>query len=105
MSNNDISDFGPLKNFKKLKVIDLSFNKINNINVLENISKTNNKIEKLYLNGNMIKNVEILKKNIFPNIIEINLDKNNVIKKDLKEIKMIIQNNNNISNYRNKYIE
>ena len=45
----------------------------------------------------MIKNVEILKKNIFPYIIEINLDNNNVIKKDIEEIKMIIQNNNNIS--------
>ena len=99
LSNNNISDFGPLQNLKKLKVIDLSFNKINNINALESLSKTNNKLEKLYLNNNMIKNVEILKKNIFPNIIEINLDNNNVIKKDIEEIEMIIQNNNNYYEY------
>ena len=52
MSHNNISDIEPLKNFKNLKKVDLSFNKINNINELKSISKYNNKIEKLYLNNN-----------------------------------------------------
>ena len=86
LSHNNISDIEPLKNFKNLKKVDLSFNKINNINGLKSISKYNNKIEKLYLNNNMIKDVKILKENIFPNIIEINLDNNNIIQKDIDEI-------------------
>ena len=94
LSHNNISDIEPLKNFKKLKNIDLSFNKINNINSLKSISKINNKLEKIKLNNNMIKDVEIIKENIFPYIIEINLDNNNIIKKDIDEIKMMIINNN-----------
>ena len=34
--------------------------------------------------------MKILKKNIFPCLIEVNLDKNGVIKKDIEEIKNII---------------
>ena len=94
LSHNNISDIEPLKNFKKLKNIDLSFNKINNINSLKSISKINNKLEKIKLNNNMINDVEIIKENIFPYIIEINLDNNNIIKKDIDEIKMMIINNN-----------
>ena len=93
LSHNNISDIEPLKNFKKLKNIDLSFNKINNINSLKRISKINNKLEKIKLNNNMIKDVEIIKENIFPYIIEINLDNNNINKKDIDEIKMMIINN------------
>jgi Leucine-rich repeat (LRR) protein len=93
LSHNNISDIEPLKNFKNLKKVDLSFNKINNINELKSISKYNNKIEKLYLNNNMIKDVKILKENIFPNIIEINIDNNNIIQKDIDDIKMMIINN------------
>ena len=109
LSHNNISDIEPLKNFKNLKKVDLSFNKINNINELKSISKYNNKIEKLYLNNNMIKDVKILKENIFPNIIEINLDNNNIIQKDIDEIKMMIINNKKekkekINYYENKYL-
>lgn len=109
MSHNNITDIEPLKNFKNLKKVDLSFNKINNINELKSISKYNNKIEKLYLNNNMIKDVKILKENIFPNIIEINLDNNNIIQKDIDEIKMMIINNKKekkekINYYENKYL-
>ena len=93
LSHNNISDIEPLKNFKNLKKVDLSFNKINNINELKSISKYNNKIEKLYLNNNMIKDIKILKENIFTNIIEINLDNKNIIQKNNNEIKMMIINN------------
>ena len=82
LSNNKISNIEPLKNFKNLKKIDLSFNEIIKIDELKNISENNNKIEILYLNDNMIEDAEILKQNIFPNIIEVNLDNNNIIKKD-----------------------
>ena len=95
LSNNKISNIEPLKNFKNLKKIDLSFNEIIKIDELKNISENNNKIEILYLNDNMIEDAEILKQNIFPNIIEVNLDNNNIIKKEIEEIKMMVKKNKN----------
>ena len=91
LSNNKISNIEPLKNFKNLKKIDLSYNEINKLDALKAISENNIKIEILYFNNNKIEDVEILKQNIFPNIIEINLDNNNIIKKEIEEIKKIIQ--------------
>ena len=102
LSHNNISDIEPLKKFKNLKNIDLSFNKINDIKALKKISENNNKIEKINLNNNLIKNIDILKENIFPYIIEINLDNNNIIQKDLEEIKMIILNKSFMDNKLNK---
>ncbi len=90
LSHNEISDIEPIKNFKNIKILDLSYNKINNIDKLKIISEYNNKIEKLYLNNNNIKNVDALKGDIFPYIIEINLDNNCIIKKELEEIKLIV---------------
>ena len=105
LSHNNISNIEPLQNFKHLKKIDLSYNKINNINSLKSLSKINTKIEKLYLNNNAIKDVEIIKENIFPNIIEINLDNNNVIKKDIDEIRAMIINNKKINLDNNNVIK
>ena len=96
LSNNKITDIKPINSFKKVKKLDLSFNKINDIKALEN----NKQLEKINLSNNEIKDVEVLKKNIFPNIIEINLDNNNIIKKDIDEIKNIIKENLKIIPYK-----
>ena len=83
LSHNNISNVKILKNFnlKKLKKLELSFNKINKI---EGPVKNINKI---------INNKKI----------EINLDKNNLIQKDIKEIQDFIMNDetkkNNLSEY------
>ena len=83
LSHNNISNVKILKNLnlKKLKKLELSFNKINK---MENPVKNINKI---------INNKKI----------EINLDKNNLIQKDIKEIQDFIMNDetkkNNLSEY------
>ena len=97
ISHNNLSDIAPLKKFTKIKKIDLSFNKIKDITVFKEISKNNKEIEIINLSHNSIKNVDILKEeNLFPCIIEINLDNNNISKKDIKEIKNIILEKNKI---------
>ena len=101
LSNNMISDISPLKKFKNLKKIDLSNNKIDNIDSLKEISENNKEIECLNLSNNSIDNADILKTNIFPKIQEINLDQNNLLKKDIDEIKNIKMDKNKI-NYSNK---
>ena len=62
--------------------MNLSFNKINDIKPLEEISKNNKEIEEINLRNNEIRDVEILKLDIFPYISKINLENNkNLIKK------------------------
>lgn len=82
----------------KLKKLDISFNKIKNISPFKEISEKNNKIEFINISNNSIENVDILKTNIFPFVKEINLDNNNIIIKDIEEIKEIINKNNNHNN-------
>ena len=83
LSHNNISNVKILKNLnlKKIKKLDISFNKINK---LESPVKNINKI---------INNKKL----------EINLDKNNLIQKDIEEIKDFIMsdetNKNNLSEY------
>ena len=72
LSHNNISDVETLKYFNNLKTIDLSYNKINTIIPLK----------------------KMLMDNLFPHIIEINLDHNNLIKKDIEEIIRLIKNRN-----------
>ena len=96
LSNNKISNITPIKNFKSLKKIDLSSNKIKDIKALKEISKNNKNLENINLSNNSIKDVEILKENIFPCLIEVNLDKNNIIKKDIEEIIKILNTNKEI---------
>ena len=105
LSHNNLSDIKPLKNFKNLKIINLSYNKIKDISSLKEISENNKGIEKINLSNNSINEVEILKKDIFANIIEINLDNNNLIKKDIEEIKDIIKkiNDSKFLNWEIKY--
>ena len=95
MRNNKIKDIEPLENISSLQHLDLSFNKIENINVLKKILKNNKNLESINLEHNMIKNIEILKdKNlIIPIKLKyINLDNNNIIEKDFEEVKDIINN-------------
>ena len=56
-----------MKNFKSpnLKVLDLSYNKINNINSFEDFSKKEQKIETILLNNNEINNADVFKKRIY----------------------------------------
>ena len=80
MRNNKIKDIEPLENISSLQHLDLSFNKIENINALKKILKNNKNLESINLEHNMIKNIEILKdKNlIIPIKLKyINLDNNN----------------------------
>jgi len=67
---------------------------------LKQLSKNNKKIEKINLGNNEIKDIKILKENIFTTFIDINLDNNNIIKKDVEEIKDLINLNNKEAFYR-----
>ena len=92
ISNNNLTNIDSLKNFKspKLKKIDLSFNKLNDISVFKEISENNKNIEIINLNDNLIKNADIFKQKIFPKIKIINLDNNEILKKDIDEIKKVL---------------
>lgn len=86
LSHNNISDIKSLKdfNFRKLKKLDLSFNKINKIKTSSNENHT-------------FKQNDIQKK-ITSQKIDINLDNNNLIQKDIEEIKNLILNVYSVSN-------
>ena len=94
LSHNNISNIESLPNFKTVKRIDISFNKIEDITPIKQLTKNNKKLENLNLGNNEIMDVKILKENIFTTVIDINLDNNNIIKKDIEEIKDIIKKNN-----------
>ena len=94
LSHDNISNIESLPNFKTVKRIDISFNKIKDITPIKQLTKNNKKLENLNLGNNEIKDVKILKENIFTTVIDINLDNNNIIKKDIEEIKDIIKKNN-----------
>ena len=93
LRNNDISDIKPLGKLKypKLKVLDLSYNKIEDISPFEEYSKNEQKIETILLYNNNISNADIFKKKIFPFMKDINLDENKLLQKDIQEIKDIIK--------------
>ena len=82
LSHNNISDIRFIKSFKKLKEINLSFNKIKDFSY-DSINDIRKDIIK--------KDHKLIKKNI-----SINLDNNGLIEKDIKEIKNLI-----ISDYEN----
>ena len=89
LSHNNITNLDCLKdfNFKKLKKIDLSFNKINQIKPSKTFSP-NNQTENDEIGKN--EGNETKEKIILNNHIEINLDNNNLIQKEIKEIKSFI---------------
>ena len=93
LSKNKISDISNLEKLKSpnLQVLDLSFNKINNINSFKKLSQTKQKIKKIYLNNNNIYDADIFKEKIFKDLVEINLDQNHLLQKDIQEIKDIIE--------------
>ena len=97
LKNNNIKSIEPLTNINSdnLKDIDLSYNKIENINPIGTIMKNNKQLETINFENNNIKNVEVLKKNtITISIKQINLNNNNIIKKDIEAIYNIIAMNN-----------
>ena len=94
LNHNKISNIEPIKNFKKVKKIDLSYNKIQDIKPVKEIFKNNMELKVINLSNNKIKDIKIIKESISKSIIEINLDNNNLIQKDLDEIKELIKNNN-----------
>ena len=97
LSHNNISDIKPLLKFKTLKKVDLSFNKINNINILKEIIETNKSICQINLSNNNINKENNLKEIIYTREIEINLD-NNLILKDIEDIKNVLKKNKNTNN-------
>ena len=78
LQNNNINIIDSLSIFNapKLKMIDLSSNKISNIYCLRNASEKLPLLETLLLNFNKIDNIDILDEEIFPQLREINLDNN-----------------------------
>ena len=86
LSHNNISDFEPIKNFNNLYSLDLSYNKIFEVNYLEEIVKNNKDIKIINLSNNKIKDIYILKRDLFPYDIDFYLDGNNL---DIEEIKFI----------------
>ena len=92
LRNNNISNIKSLENidWPKLKKLDLSFNKIEKINVCKDLAKNCKEIEYINLSNNEIKNADVFKEEIFRKIKKINLENNKLIKADFKEIKNII---------------
>ena len=98
---NKITNLEPLENTNliNLESIDVSNNIITEVKPLKNNSKNNEKLKNINLSYNLIKNVDKLKENISTINIKFNLDGNKEIEKDLKEIKSIIgYEPNNINN-------
>ena len=119
LNHNKIEKIEPLNNpsISKLKILDLSYNHIEQITALSNIINNNTELEKINLKNNRISNVETLKNNIPIYVKEINLDENNIIQKDLDEIKLLIlkrdknyiiykvESNNDIKLFSRKFVE
>ena len=82
LSHNRLSDERPLKDLKKVKKIDLSFNNLKDysINSINDIS------------NDIVKDKLSFRKNI-----SINLDNNGLLEKDINEIKSIIMRSNEAS--------
>ena len=91
ISNNKISNIEPLKNIDApgLKKIDLSFNKIFDIKVFKDVVDKCKEIEHINLRNNEIENADVFKEKIFRKI-KIILENNKLIKADFAEIKNII---------------
>ena len=92
LSSNKISD---LETFKNLEEIDLNANQISNKEPLKNFKSK--KIKRIDLSYNDIKNKDKLiknkEKNAFPHIQDIKLDDNNIMK-DIEKIKNLIKGEN-----------
>ena len=93
LSHNNITNIEPIQYFKKAKKIDLSFNNINDAIPLKKLFDNNKEIQIIHLNNNKIDNIKGLKDHIPQTVIEINLYNNNIIQKEIEEIKDIIKNN------------
>ena len=79
LEENDIQsiDYLPKNNFgKSLKALDLSTNKISNIEALAKVDFPN--LNHLFLTSNLITSIEIFAKVKFPHLIELNLSANKI---------------------------
>ena len=75
----------------KNKKVGLSFNKINNISVLEENKFNLKSVEKLSLNNNNIEDIKVLQmEDVFPNLKKLNL-LNNKINFELKDTKRTLE--------------
>ena len=96
---NNIKNIGILKefNFPNLKILNLEHNAIDNIDNLGDVLEET-KVETINLSHNSINRVDVNKinDNAFQNVKEINLDGNNEIKKEFREIKDILKLNQRI---------
>ena len=96
--------------FKNLEELNLSHNKISNVKIIKKLNLK--RIKKLDLSFNIINKIENPVKNINKIIenkkIKINLDNNNLIQKDIEEIKDFIMskenNKQNLSEYPYEYL-
>ena len=96
--DNGLTDINILNNFNlsKIKIIDLSHNKIEKLDSLKDLALKAVTLERLFLNNNLIKKVDILNKTIFPNLKEIQLGENKISENNISEI---------IKKINNKYTE
>lgn len=93
VKGNNISNLAPLANLcnAKTKKVGLSFNKINNISVLEENKFNLKSVEKLSLNNNNIEDIKVLQmEDVFPNLKKLNL-LNNKINFELKDTKRTLE--------------
>ena len=94
LSDNKLSDINILNNFdlSKVKSIDLSKNKIQDLSPLKDLSKKATKLERLFLENNNITNANILKKHYFPNLKEVKLSDNKLSQEEISDIYQFINN-------------
>ena len=110
MRRNLITKIDPLKKLvnKKTKKVDLAYNKIVGLNVLNDKKNNLNGLEELYLNNNEIEDISVFKMDeLFPELKILNVSNNRInyeledtqkLLKELKE-KLIIFKYQNIDNY------
>ena len=76
---------------KNTKIVDLSFNKINNLEALKDENNNLKGLEAFFLNNNEIKDISIFKiDNIFPELKILNVS-NNKINKELDHTKKLLK--------------
>ena len=100
LDNNNISDIKILEKIKS-EILDLSSNKISNINILDSINFK--ELKELYLYDNNISDIKVLEKAKFEKLIKLDLGKNkllniNVLENvNFKELKKLNLSHNDIS--------
>ena len=101
LQNNNINSIDVLGYFDmpNIRWINLSYNKIEFMSNLKDISLKMERLEKLNLKSNYINNIDVLNEVVFPNIKEINIQNNDQINFQTYMAKNIIKKYNNILIY------